>query len=113
MKYMTKSQIYSIKIAVLLLFSFFNISCGRIGSTNAEAKESESLTSSAMTEYRAADIIKMIKKGKPIQLMNCMIWDDLDFTQCGEPRITSGIAVEVDVEVPIYFNHCLFMGNVL
>jgi len=66
-----------------------------------------------MTEYHAADIIKMIKKGKPIQLMNCMIWDDLDFTQCGEPRVTSGIAVEVDVEVPIYFNHCLFMGNVL
>lgn len=109
---MTKSHIY-IKIAILLLFSFFNVSCGRVGTTTAEAKESESLSSSAMTEYHAADIIKMIKKGKPIQLMNCMIWDDLDFTQCGEPRITSGIAVEVDVEVPIYFNHCLFMGNVL
>lgn len=110
---MTKSQNYFIKIAVLLLFSFFNISCGKIGTNSAEARESETTSSSSMTEYHAADIIKMIKKGKPIQLMNCMIWDDLDFTQCGEPRITSGIAVEVDVEVPIYFNHCLFMGNVL
>ncbi len=109
---MTKSQIYFIKLTVLLLFSFFNLSCGRIGGNNAEAREPESGTSSAMTEYHAADIVKMIKKGKPIQLMNCMIWDDLDFTLCGDPRITSGIAVEVDVEVPIYFNHCLFMGNV-
>ncbi|MCQ2190073.1 MAG: pentapeptide repeat-containing protein [Paludibacteraceae bacterium] len=110
---MAKSQIYFIKLAVLLLFSFFNVSCGIGGANNAEAKESESTTSSSMTEYHAADIVKMIKKGKPVQLMNCMIWDDLDFTQCGDPRITSGVAVEVDVEVPLYFNHCLFMGNVV
>lgn len=110
---MTKSQIYCIKLVVLLIFTFFNASCGRLRVNNADAKEADGEASSAMTEYHASDIIKMIKKGRPIQLMNCMIWDDLDFTQCGDPRITSGIAVEVDVEVPIYFNHCLFMGNVL
>lgn len=110
---MTKSQIYFIKLIVLMFFSFFSFSCGRNGGNNAEAREPETVSSKAMTEYHAEDIIKMVKKGKPVQLMNCMIWDDLDFTKCGDPRITSGIAVEVDVEVPLYFNHCLFMGNVV
>lgn len=101
-----------ITLALLFVISLFGTSCsGRDRSQSPEIQDSE--VSEKMTELHASDIIKKIKSGKPVQLINCMIWDDLDFTLCGEPRVTSGIAVEVDIETPIYFHHCLFMGKVL
>lgn len=96
----------------MMLLSLYSTSCSGKGKAD-EVSSPESAASAPMKELNASDIIKKIKQGKPVQLINCMIWDDLDFTLCGDPRVTSGIAVEVDVETPIYFHHCLFMGKVL
>lgn len=101
-----------IAITFVMFLSLFSTSCSGKDKANA-VSNAESSESEPMKELHASDIVKKIKQGKSIQLINCMIWDDLDFTLCGEPRVTSGIAVEVDIEVPIYFHHCLFMGKVL
>ncbi len=78
------------------------LSCGNVQSKDDNATK----------ELYASDIIKMIKKGKPVQVANAIIFDDLDFSKVGDMYITSGTSAAVDVDVPLYFFNCTFIGNV-
>lgn len=78
------------------------LSCG-----NVQSKDDNSTK-----ELYASDIIKMIKKGKPVQVANAIIFDDLDFSKVGDMYITSGTSAAVDVDVPLYFFNCTFIGKV-
>lgn len=81
----------------------FLMSCGNVQSKDDNASK----------EYQASDIIKMIKKGKPVQVSNAIIFGDLDFSNVGDMYITSGTSAAVDVNVPLYFYDCTFTGKVI
>ena len=85
------------KFALLAFVSFFCcLSC-----TSAEKKE-----------LKSSDIIKLIKKGKPVQIVGKIILDDLDFTQANEPFVVDASTVQTEITSNIFFSNCVFMGKV-
>ncbi|GHV65756.1 hypothetical protein FACS1894199_07310 [Bacteroidia bacterium] len=64
------------------------------------------------TEMKASEILAVIKAGKPVQFIDKIILDDLDFTQSSEPYIMDTQTLQVEVPVNIFFNNCIFMGKV-
>lgn len=60
----------------------------------------------------SSKIIKSIDKGKPVILQGLIISDDLDFTQVGECSIFSTSHRIAEVNVPVTFLKCIFLGKV-
>ena len=63
-------------------------------------------------EIKASEIIKLITKGKPIQIVDRIIMDDLDFTAGSEPFILNAGNLQNKINVNIFFSNCLFVGKV-
>ena len=63
-------------------------------------------------EIKASDILKTIKKGKPVQIVGKIILDDLDFTQANEPFVMDAFTVQTEITSNVFFSHCVFMGKV-
>jgi len=63
-------------------------------------------------EIKASDLIKLINKGKDINLDNKIIVDDVDFTTIKAMNIASAGKLECNVDVNVFFSNCVFMGNV-
>ncbi len=87
-----------IVISVLSLFS-----CSKVQSKSQQ---------SDLKEYKASEIIRMIKKGKSVTIVNAIIYDDLDFTTVDEGKVVSPTQLSVEISQPIYFQSCVFMGKV-
>ena len=60
----------------------------------------------------ADEIIRLIDKGKPVELADKIIMGDLDFTQIKNKYIDGCAIVSHDIAVPVTFVKCVFMGNV-
>ncbi len=63
-------------------------------------------------EMKASEIIKLVKKGKPVQIVNKIILDDLDFTSGSEPFILNANMLQCEIRSNIFFDQCVFMGKV-
>ena len=63
-------------------------------------------------EIKSSDIVALIKKGKPVQIVDKIILDDLDFTQANEPFVVNAFTVQTEIASNIFFSHCVFMGKV-
>ena len=63
-------------------------------------------------EMKASEIIKLMKSGKPVQVVDRIIIGDLDFTAAGEPFIVNGQMLQSEILSNIYFEQCVFMGKV-
>ena len=63
-------------------------------------------------EVKASEIIKLMKKGEPVQMVNKIILDDLDFTAASEPFILNANMLRSDIQSNIFFDGCVFMGKV-
>ena len=87
------------KIFHLITFTvFLFMSCGCNG---ADKKE-----------IRASEIIKLMEKGKPVQMVGKIILDDLDFTTGSEPFILNENVLQGEIQSNIFFDDCIFMGKV-
>ncbi len=76
--------------------------------TNAQEKEGESV----VKEYSAKEIIKIINKGKEVIISNAIIKDDLIFSEVEDTDFTSLAGFTANVNVNIFFQGCVFMGDV-
>ncbi|MDR1672826.1 MAG: pentapeptide repeat-containing protein [Bacteroidales bacterium] len=63
-------------------------------------------------EIKAAEIVRLLKKGKPVQIVDKIITGDLDFTQDGAPVIFSAAALQREVQSNVFFSGCIFTGRV-
>lgn len=63
-------------------------------------------------EIKSSEIVKLIKKGKSVQITDKIILDDLDFLLMPEFNVLNANALQVDVDANIFFNNCVFMGKV-
>jgi uncharacterized protein YjbI with pentapeptide repeats len=63
-------------------------------------------------EIKASEIIKLINKGKPVQVADKIILDDLNFTADSEPFLLSAASLQCEVRSNIFFSNCIFMGKV-
>jgi len=63
-------------------------------------------------EIKASEIIKLVKDGKPVQMVDKIILDDLDFTTSVEPYIVTANMLQCDIPSNIFFEGCVFMGKV-
>jgi len=63
-------------------------------------------------EMKSSEIIKLIKKGKPVQIVDKIILDDLDFSQANEPFVVNAFTVQTEITQNVFFSHCVFMGKV-
>ena len=63
-------------------------------------------------EIKASEIIKLIKKGKPVQIVDKIILDDLDFTADSKPFILNAGNLQNEINANIFFTNCLFTGKV-
>jgi len=61
----------------------------------------------------SAKIIKSINKGKPVVIQGMIITDDLDFTQVEKHSVFSSSNRIAEVEVPVTFLQCVFLGKVV
>ncbi|MDR3094388.1 MAG: hypothetical protein LBU62_07105 [Bacteroidales bacterium] len=64
------------------------------------------------SEIRASEILKILKKGGHIQMVDKIILDDLDFTQASELFIVNANQLQCEINASIFFSHCIFMGKV-
>ena len=83
-------------LAVLMLFVSACCSCA-----GADKKE-----------MKASKIVALAKKGKPVHVVNKIIFGDLDFTACGKPFILNANKLQCDIESNLFFEQCVFMGKV-
>lgn len=63
-------------------------------------------------EMRASEIIKLVKKNIPVQVVDRIILGDLDFTEGGEPFILNAHLLQCEIRSNIFFESCVFMGKV-
>ncbi|MDR0712739.1 MAG: pentapeptide repeat-containing protein [Bacteroidales bacterium] len=71
-----------------------------------------SCTGTEKGEIKASEIVRLLKKGKPVQMADKIIIGDLDFTQDGVPVIFSVAALQREVQSNIFFINCIFTGRV-
>lgn len=90
-------------LGLLLLATFANCSNAQ-SSTNGEATK--------LKELKSEKVIKEIKKGKSIAYVNTIFDGDFDFSQVGEPEVSSISYATVDVKQEIFFFNCVFLGKV-
>jgi len=72
-----------------------------VACTNAENKN-----------INASEIVKMIQKGKPVQLADKVIFGDLNFAEALKPEFLGGSVMCTKIQHSISFAGCVFMGNV-
>lgn len=60
----------------------------------------------------ATEIIKSINKGKPLLVQGKTITDELDFSGIKKQVVISSTQITANVDVPITFINCIFLGKV-
>ncbi len=63
-------------------------------------------------EVKAKDLLKVLQKGKSIEVANLIILDDLDFTTLENEQMLSSSQLQEVVSQNVYFYNCIFMGKV-
>jgi len=63
-------------------------------------------------EMKAAEVVKLVQKGKPVLLVNRIIFGDLDLTAAGKPFVKNANMLQVEIQSNIYFDGCVFLGKV-
>ena len=63
-------------------------------------------------EMKASQIIALVKKGKPVHIVDKMIIDDVDFTAGSKPFILNANMLQHNIESNIFFERCIFVGKV-
>jgi len=63
-------------------------------------------------EINASEVIKLLKSGKDVQLVDRIIMDDLDFTAAGEPCALNTTLLQCETNSNIFFSNCIFIGKV-
>ena len=63
-------------------------------------------------EINASEVIKLLKSGKDVQLVDRIIMDDLDFTVDGEPFALNVNLLQNETTSNIFFSNCIFIGKV-
>jgi len=71
-----------------------------------------SCSSAENKNINASDIIKMIQKGKPVQIADKVVFGDLNFADALEPEFYAGLSMQTKIEHSVSFVGCVFMGNV-
>ena len=84
------------RLVVFILFLSISCSC-----TGADKKE-----------MKASEIITLVKKGKPVHVVNKIIIGDVDFTVASKPFILNANMLQCNIQSNIFFEHCIFMGKV-
>jgi hypothetical protein len=64
------------------------------------------------TEVKASEIVKLVRKEKPVHIVNKIILDDLDFSSGSTPFILNANVLQYEVVPNIFFTNCIFMGKV-
>lgn len=90
------------KLLLIIGMGFLVFSC-----SNAQEKKEKSVK-----EYSAKEIVKLLNKGKEVVISNAIIKDDLSFSEVEENDFTSPAGFTANVNVSIYFQSCVFMGDV-
>lgn len=89
----------------LLFFSFILI----LSITGCSANSQSEI----LNGIGAKEIIRSIDKGKPMFIQDKTITDDLNFTSIKSTSIVSSTQIVANVEVPVTFLNCIFVGKVL
>ena len=63
-------------------------------------------------EVKASEIISLVKKGKPVHIVNKIIIGDVDFTGSSKPFILNANMLQCTIQPNIFFEQCVFMGKV-
>ncbi len=63
-------------------------------------------------EIKASEILKLLKKGEAVQIVDKIILDDLDFVSAKEPFLMSNNTLQTEITSNIFFSNCVFMGKV-
>ena len=63
-------------------------------------------------EMKASEIIKLVKKGKPVHVVGKIILDDIDFSTGGKPYILNANMLQSEIRSNVFFESCVFMGKV-
>lgn len=63
-------------------------------------------------EIYAKDIVKLLEKGKNVEIANKIIMDDLDFTKGNHFQMLSNSQIQNVISSNIFFSNCVFMGNI-
>lgn len=90
------------KLLLIIGMGFLVFSC-----SNAQEKKEKSVK-----EYNAKEIIKLLNKGKEVVISNAIIKDDLIFSDVEDTDFTFPTGFTANVTVSIYFQSCVFMGDV-
>jgi hypothetical protein len=61
---------------------------------------------------KASEIIKLMQKGTPVQLVNKIITGDLDFTLAGQAYNLNANLYQCELGSNILFSDCIFLGKV-
>ena len=71
-----------------------------------------SCSAASKKEMRASEIVRMLQKDKDVQIVDKIIWDDLDFSVSKKLKVFSFNQLQTDVEGNVFFSNCIFMGKV-
>lgn len=63
-------------------------------------------------EIHAKDIIKLLEKGKNVEIANKIILDDVDFTLANHLQMFSNSQIQNVINGNIFFSNCIFMGKI-
>ena len=63
-------------------------------------------------EIKASKIIALVKKGKPVHVVNKIVVGDLDFTAACKPVILNVNMLQCDIQSNIFFEQCVFVDKV-
>lgn len=91
------------KTIIAGIASLFFFSCSNVHSKDANKE---------LKELKSSEIIKSIDKGKDVVILNAIIYDDLDFSSIKKVAVSGPRQATADVNVHLYFQDCVFMGNV-
>ena len=84
------------RLVVFILFLTTSYSC-----SGAEKKE-----------IKASEIIALVKKGKPVHIVDKIITGDVDFTTGCKPYILNANMLQCKIQSNIFFEQCIFTGKV-
>lgn len=69
-------------------------------------------THAEQKEMHAKDIIKLLEKGKNVEIANKIILDDLDFTLGNHLQMLSNSQIQNVINSNVFFSNCVFMGKI-
>lgn len=90
------------KALILLSMGLLTTACG-----NAQGDGEKKLK-----EFNAKEIIKKINKGEKVVIANAIIKDDLILSDIDDADFTSAGLFTANINSPIYFQSCVFLGDV-